>query len=92
MSRTAVNTQLEITKYGKGLEKKIQILIISKADLVSEKKLQVIIKKIEEYSKSSVLVSSSVKRIGLNELIDILFTKVDKINNNKEIKEEKWSP
>ena len=82
----------EITKYGKGLEKKSQILIISKADLVSEKKLQVIIKKIEEYSKSSVLVSSSVKRIGLNELIDILFAKVDKINNNKEIKEEKWSP
>ena len=82
----------EITKYGKGLEKKSQILIISKADLVSEKKLQVIIKKIEECSKSSVLVSSSVKRIGLNELIDILFTKVDKINNNKEIKEEKWSP
>ena len=82
----------EITKYGKGLEKKSQILIISKADLVSEKKLKVIIKKIEEYSKSSVLVSSSVKRIGLNELIDILFTKVDKINNNKEIKEEKWSP
>ena len=81
----------EITKYGKGLEKKSQILIISKVDLVSEKKLQVIIKKIEEYSKSSVLVSSSVKRIGLNELIDILFTKVDKINNNKEIKEEKWS-
>ena len=82
----------EITKYGKGLEKKSQILIISKADLVSEKKLQVIIKKIEEYSKSSVLVSSSVKRIGLNELIDILFAKVDKTNNNKEIKEEKWSP
>ena len=82
----------EITKYGKGLEKKSQILIISKADLVSEKKLQVIIKKIEEYSKSSVLVSSSVKRIGLNELIDILFAKVYKINNNKEIKEEKWSP
>ena len=82
----------EITKYGKGLERKSQILIISKADLVSEKKLQVIIKKIEEYSKSSVLVSSSVKRIGLNELIDILFAKVDKINNNKEIKEEKWSP
>ena len=82
----------EITKYGKGLERKSQILIISKADLVSEKKLQVIIKKIEEYSKSSVLVSSSVKRIGLNELIDILFAKVDKINNSKEIKEEKWSP
>lgn len=82
----------EITKYGKGLEKKSQILIISKADLVSKKKLQVIIKKIEEYSRSSVLVSSSVKRIGLNELIDILFTTVDKINNNKEIKEEKWSP
>ena len=74
------------------MEKKSQILIISKADLVSEKKLQVIIKKIEEYSKSSVLVSSSVKRIGLNELIDILFAKVDKLNNNKEIKEEKWSP
>ena len=83
---------IEITKYGKWLEKKSQILIISKADLVSEKKLQVIIKKIEEYSKSSVLVSSSVKRIGLNELIDILFAKVDKLNNNKEIKEEKWSP
>ena len=82
----------EITKYGKGLEKKSQILIISKADLVSKKKLQVIIKKIEEYSKSSVLVSSSVKRIGLNELIDILFAKVEKLNNNKEIKEEKWSP
>ena len=74
------------------MEKKSQILIISKVDLVSEKKLQVIIKKIEEYSKSSVLVSSSVKRIGLNELIDILFAKVDKLNNNKEIKEEKWSP
>ena len=82
----------EITKYGKGLEKKGQILIISKADLVSKKELQVIIKKIEGYSKSSVLVSSSVEKIGLNELVDILFSKVDKLNNNKEIKEKKWSP
>ncbi len=83
----------EITKYGKGLEKKNQIIIISKADLVTAKELQVIIKKIEEYSKSSVLISSSVNKIGLKKLTDVLFTKVDKLNNNNEkIKEKKWSP
>ena len=85
----------EITKYGKGLEKKKQVLIISKADLVSKEELKVIVKKIEEYSKSSVLVSSSINRIGLNELIDVLFTKLEKLDNeniNKETKEKKWSP
>ena len=82
----------EITKYGKGLEKKKQIIIISKADLVSQEELQVIIKKIEEYSKNSVIVSSSVKKIGLTELIDTLFAKVDELNNEKKVKEKTWSP
>ena len=85
----------EITKYGKGLEKKKQVLIISKADLVSKEELKVIVKNIEEYSKSSVLVSSSINKIGLNELIDVLFTKLEKLDNeknNKETKEKKWSP
>ena len=71
------------------------MLIISKADLVSKEELKVIVKKIEEYSKSSVLVSSSINKIGLNELIDVLFTKLEKLDNeknNKETKEKKWSP
>jgi len=82
----------EITKYGKGLEEKKQILIISKADLVSQKELQVIVKKIEEYSKSSVIVSSAINKTGLAELIDILFSRVDELNNDKKIKEKSWSP
>ena len=40
-------------------------------------------------------MSSSINKIGLNELIDVLFTKLEKLDNEnkyKETKEKKWSP
>ena len=84
----------EITAYGKGLKDKKQILIISKSDLIEKKELIKIIKKIEKYTKNSVIVSSSLKKEGLDTIINTLYSFMaehNKINNNK-IKEEKWSP
>lgn len=85
----------EISAYGKKLENKKQILVISKADLISKAELKVIVKKIENYTKSSVLVSSAVNKEGLNQLKEILFDNIKNLedeNSNKKIKEEKWSP
>ena len=85
----------EITAYGKGLKDKKQILIISKSDLIEKTKLVKIIKKVEKYTKNSVIVSSSLKKEGLDTIINTLYSFMaehNKVNNNKKIKEEKWSP
>ena len=81
----------ELTAYGKGLKDKKQILIISKADLIEKKQLNKIVKKIENFTKSSVIVSSSLNKEGLDKIIKTLFSHMTE-NNNIEIKEEKWSP
>ena len=84
----------EITAYGKGLKDIKQILIISKSDLIEKTKLIKIIKKIEKYTKNSVIVSSSLKKEGLDIIINTLYsfmTEHNKVHNNK-VKEEKWSP
>ena len=81
----------ELTAYGKGLKDKKQILIISKADLIEKKQLNKIVKKIENFTKSSVIVSSSLNKEGLDKIINTLFSHMTE-NNNIEIKEEKWSP
>ena len=81
----------ELTAYGKGLKDKKQILIISKADLIEKKQLNKIVKKIENYTKNSVIVSSSLNKEGLDKIINTLFSHMTE-NNNIEIKEEKWSP
>ena len=85
----------EITAYGKGLKDKKQILIISKSDLIEKTKLIKIIKKIEKYTKNSVIVSSSLKKEGLDIIINTLYsfmTEHNKVHNNNKVKEEKWSP
>ena len=85
----------EITAYGKGLKDKKQILIISKSDLIEKKELVKIIKKVEKYTKNSVIVSSSLKKEGLDTVINTLYsfmTEHNKVHNNNKIKEEKWSP
>jgi GTP-binding protein len=85
----------EIKAYGKELKDKKQILVISKADLIEKKELTKIIKKIENYTKSSVIVSSSLNKEGLDTIINTLYSCMNKHkeeNNNKEIKEKKWSP
>jgi len=81
----------ELTAYGKGLKDKKQILIISKVDLIEKKQLNKIVKKIENFTKSSVIVSSSLNKEGLDKIINTLFSHMTE-NNNIEIKEEKWSP
>ena len=81
----------ELTAYGKGLKDKKQILIISKVDLIEKKQLNKIVKKIENFTKSSVIVSSSLNKEGLDKIIKTLFSHMTE-NNNIEIKEEKWSP
>lgn len=81
----------ELKEYGKGLKDKKQILIISKADLIEKEQLNKIVKKIENYTKCSVIISSSVNKEGLNEIINILFSNMRE-NNKLKIKEEKWSP
>ena len=85
----------EIKAYGKELKDKKQILVISKADLIEKKELTKIIKKIENYTKSSVIVSSSLNKEGLDTIINTSYSCINKReeeNNNKEIKEKKWSP
>jgi tRNA U34 5-carboxymethylaminomethyl modifying GTPase MnmE/TrmE len=62
--------------------------------LVEKKDLNKIIKKIEKHTKSSVIVSSSLNKEGLDNIINTLYSFVTEHNkeNNNQIKEEKWSP
>ena len=76
------------------LKDKKQILVISKADLIEKKELNKIIKKIEKYTKSKVIVSSAINKEGLDSIINTLYSFMEEHNkeDNNEIKEEKWSP
>ncbi len=62
----------EISKYGKNISSKKEIIVLSKADLFSSHKENVI-KEVKNIIDSEVFVISSLNNEGVKELMDILF-------------------
>ncbi len=73
----------ELKEYDKELTKKKQIIIISKIDLINKDDLEKISQKLRKYTKMAVYSCSSVKKLGL----DIIVNKLNNlVKNNKESK------
>ena len=66
----------ELRKYGNGLLDKFRIVVLNKMELVEEKYLKTITKKLENLSKKKVLVISSSLRKGLSQLLFEVWDKV----------------
>ena len=82
----------ELEQYDKTLIKKNQILVISKTDLVNNKDLEKILQKIKKYTNMPVYSCSSLKNLGLKDIVNELnnlIVKNKKLNNKKD---EKWLP
>ena len=84
--------QKELKEYGNELTKKKQIVIISKTDLINKKELAKILQNIKKYTNIPVYSCSSVKKIGLDKIIDYLLNlEIKDIKTNIK-KDEKWLP
>ena len=66
----------ELKSYSTPLAKKEKILVLTKADLLSEPELKKLkLKKIKALDSTPILISS-VSRLGIEELLDLLWTKI----------------
>ena len=70
--------------------KKKQIIIISKIDLINKKELEKILKIIKKYTNMPTYGCSSVKKTGLDIIINYLLNL--EMKNIKTKKDEKWLP
>jgi len=84
--------QKELKEYGNELTKKKQIIIISKIDLINKKELAKILQNIKKFTNMPVYSCSSLKKIGLDKIIDYLLNiEIKDIKTNIK-KDEKWLP
>lgn len=73
----------ELKSYSKKLTEKPKLLVLTKADLVEESSLKKIsAKKIEGY-KGKLHVISSVTRLGIEKLLDLLWDMIEKEKNTE---------
>ena len=82
--------QKELKEYGNELMKKKQIIIISKIDLINKKDLEKILQNIKKYTNMPTYGCSSVKKTGLDIIINYLLNL--EMKNIKTKKDEKWLP
>ena len=79
----------ELDKYGKGLEKKKEIIVITKKDLETEAILLQRIKKLKSYTGKKIYGISIKDRKSIEKLLNhLLYAK----NSTTDIIEEKWKP
>ena len=79
----------ELIKYGKGLDKKNELVVLTKKDLISDKACLEKIKKLKNYTKKNCYVISVKDKISIVKLINSLTVKTrlpGKVN------EKKWTP
>ena len=97
---TAYNTvRKELVAYGAGLEDKIEIVGITKADAVNPEDSLKLIKNLSDNVRSPVHLLSSVTRLGLNEILSVLLKKINETRVSQTfdraslLKEsEEWNP
>lgn len=69
--------QQELRKYGRGLAERPQILALSKVDAVDEETAVAIAHQLKQLGHSSVFVISAVTRLGLDELLQQIWSTLD---------------
>jgi len=79
----------ELSKYGKGLDKKNEIIVLTKKDLVNEKIHLKKIEKLKNYTEKNYYAISIKDKKSIEKLIyNLIFKNKSKRKN----KENKWSP
>ena len=79
----------ELEKYGAGLEKKKEIIVLTKSDLINKNQATEKIKEIEK------ILNKKVLSISINDMHSIMFLKhllLDQKNKNTKLVSKKWSP
>ena len=79
----------ELYKYGKGLDKKKEILVLTKMDLLNLQNCKEKVELLKNYSKKKIYTISIKDGKSINKLL-IYFVKQKA--NNMQTKEEKWTP
>ena len=79
----------ELNKYGRGLERKSEIIVLTKIDLLSQKDCIEKIKLLKSYTRKKIYAISIKDKKSINKLLtDLIKKRVNNININ----EEKWTP
>lgn len=76
--------QEELHAYGRGLAARPQIVAINKADAIDEETIEEIFQQLKLLSQSPIFPISAVSRQGLNELLQAVWTTIDR---QKEVRE-----
>ena len=71
-----ITIEQELKQYGKGLLDKKRIVVLNKMELVDDKYLKIITKKLENLSKKKVLVISSSLKKGLTSLLSEVWKRI----------------
>jgi len=79
----------ELESYGAGLEDKIEVLALSRADLVEPKELSKLAKKLAKAAGTEPFVVSAATGDGLEPLLDAI---LDRLGEEEEIEEEETAP
>ena len=79
----------ELDKYGKGLDKKKEILVLTKIDLLTQKDCINKIKLLKNYTKEKVYDISIKDKQSIDKLLIYL---LNKKTDSNDVKEEKWTP
>ena len=75
-----ITINYELKRYGKNLNKKKELIALSKSDLMSEK-LDQILDKVKKNIGITPLIFSSFTKNGLDNLVSTLFKECKKIND-----------
>ncbi|MBW4638213.1 MAG: GTPase ObgE [Gloeocapsa sp. UFS-A4-WI-NPMV-4B04] len=80
--------QHELQAYGRGLAQRPQILALNKVDAVDEETSTAIAHQLKTLSQTSVFLISAVTRIGLDELLQHIWSMLDQLNEAEKLEEE----
>ena len=83
--------QEELTAYGRGLSERPQILALNKVDAVDleSEEIKAIASQLEQLSQSQVFMISAVAGIGLDPLLQEVWTTLDELQQESETTEER---
>ena len=83
----------ELDAYGNGLIDKKHVIVISKMDLLENKKLKDKVEKIKQFTKKDIFPTSSASGKGIQSFVKKLFNNIEILRTNNEKKiQKKWHP
>jgi GTP-binding protein len=82
----------ELEAYGAGLEDKVEIVVLSKADTASTQKIAAVSKAIERRTGTPPLVAAAMTGQGMEAVLDTILTELFPPETRAEAREGGWSP